>query len=107
MFSDVHRHLVLCMKPLHGHKPRFRQIVVIKTDVFELRILEGEAVQLDQQAIANAVAAEIHAHEALAPAVAHAEKEYIASVGEVGARLTRQRPPLCTSLGLKLPDQRK
>jgi len=49
MFSDVHRHLVLCMKPLHGHKPRFRQIVVIKTDVFELRILEGEAVQLDQQ----------------------------------------------------------
>ena len=80
MFSDVHRHLVLCMKPLHGHKPRFRQIVVIKTDVFELRILEGEAVQLDQQAIANAVAAEIHAHEALAPAVAHAEKEYIASV---------------------------
>jgi hypothetical protein len=80
MFSDVHRHLVLCMKPLHGHKPRFRQIVVIKTDVFELRILEGEAVQLDQQAIANAAAAEIHAHEALAPAVAHAEKEYIASV---------------------------
>jgi len=53
MFSDVHRHLVLCMKPLHGHKPRFRQIVVIKTDVFELRILEGEAVQLDQQAIAS------------------------------------------------------
>jgi hypothetical protein len=42
--------------------------------VFELRILEGEAVQLDQQAIANAAAAEIHAHEALAPAVAHAEK---------------------------------
>jgi hypothetical protein len=68
------------MKPADRKRLRFRQIVVIEDNVFEVRILEGDAVQLDSRAIANAAAVEIHAHEALAPAIAQAEKEYIASV---------------------------
>jgi hypothetical protein len=53
MFHEVHRHLLLYRKLQDGHTPRFRHIIVVKSEIFEVRILDRDVVQLDPEAAAE------------------------------------------------------
>ena len=80
MHSEIHRHLVLC-KNLPGSPPfRFRQIVVVEREQFELRVFDSDTVRLDLEFTDGASGTDIQFHTTLPLAVLSAECEYKQSV---------------------------
>ena len=80
MFYEVHRHLLLYRKLHDGRALRFRHIIVIEKEVFEVRLVEGEIAQIDPADVVGVACAEVHPYCDLAPAIKHAETEYIKCV---------------------------
>jgi hypothetical protein len=74
MYSQLHANLV-AYKAEAG-KRRYRQIAVVEKEQFEVRIFEGNVVQLTPKFIAEGTDAEIYFHPNLKDAIADAEKEY-------------------------------
>jgi hypothetical protein len=64
MYSEVHLNRVLYnARPEPGH--RYRQIVVVEKEQFEVRIFEGDVVQRDPKFMANNSDAEMYFHPTL------------------------------------------
>jgi len=80
MHSEIHRHLVLYKDLPDSRRSRFRQIVVVEREQFEVRIFESDILQLDREFTDDTSGAEIHLHAALPFAVLNAESEYKQSV---------------------------
>jgi hypothetical protein len=79
MHGEIHRNRVLYREhPQPGH--RYRQIVVVEKDRFEVLIFEGDVVQTDPQFIAQCSDAEISLHQTLKAALAEAESEFQRSI---------------------------
>jgi hypothetical protein len=79
MRGDVHEGFVLYKNnPKPGH--RYRQIVVVEMDQFEVRILGGDVIQPDPHFSADSQDAEVYFHSSLEAALADARKEFDASV---------------------------
>ena len=64
MYSEIHRHLVLCKKLPDSTQSRFRQIVVVEREQFEVRVLEGDVVQLDLRFSDDVAGADVTSHVA-------------------------------------------
>jgi hypothetical protein len=79
MYGQVHENLVL-----YRHRPipgaRFRQIVVVELEQFQVRILEGEVVQLEPNFTASNSDATYQLHPDLKSALDDATREFDASV---------------------------
>ena len=82
MFAEIHRHFVL----FRGHPHRFKQIVVVEMERFEVRMIENDSVVLNPVFTDNDLSA--LAHPDLNSAVLRAEKEYTLSVREGWRALT-------------------
>ena len=80
MYSEIHRHLVLCKKLPNSTQSRFRQIVVVEREQFEVRVLESDVVQLDLRFTDDVAGADVKFHTSLSSAVLNAEDEYKQSV---------------------------
>lgn len=80
MYSEIHRHLVLYKNSPDLRQPRFRQIIVVEREHFEVRVLESELVQLDPKVSDDTSSAEIRCHADLQAAVLNAENVYKESV---------------------------
>jgi hypothetical protein len=79
MYGQIHENLVLyCDRPIPG--ARFRQIVVVELEPFQVRILDGEVVQSDPHFSANNPDALFQLHPDLQSALADATREFDASV---------------------------
>jgi hypothetical protein len=74
MYSQLHSNLV-AYKTEAG-KRRFRQIAVVEKEQFEVRIFEGDVVQLEPKFIAASTDAEVFFHSNVEDAIADAEKEF-------------------------------
>jgi hypothetical protein len=81
MYKQVHSNVVL-YRPQVQVGSRYRQIVVVEKEQFELRIFEGEVAQLEPKFIADGTDAEVHFHSTVNDAQRDAEKEFQASVAE-------------------------
>jgi hypothetical protein len=79
MYSEVHLNRVL-YKPAPVASSRFRQIVVVEKEQFEVRIFEGAVVQLDPEFIANCSDAEVVFHPTLQSAREDVNKEFQDSI---------------------------
>jgi hypothetical protein len=79
MYGEIHANLVL-YKPSSIPGNRYRQIVVVESERFEVRILEGEVLRSDPQFAANSEDAEVHIHLNIKSALDDADKEFDASV---------------------------
>lgn len=80
MYAEIHRHLVLC-KNLPGSPPsRFRQIVVVEREQFEVCVFDSDTLQLDLKFTDVALGTDIQFHTTLPLAVLTAECEYKQSV---------------------------
>ena len=75
MFGEVHFNRVLYKKQPPGAKPVYRQIAVVETGQFEVRIFEGQVVQTNPKFIAESSDAEVFIRRALKQAIADAESE--------------------------------
>ena len=80
MYSEIHRHLVLCKNLPDWAQSCFRQIVVVEREQFEVRVFESDVVQLDLKFTDEAAGAEIQCHVSLPLAILNAESEYKQSV---------------------------
>jgi hypothetical protein len=79
MYGQVYGNRVLYkMNPEPGH--RYRQIVVVELEQFQVRVLGGNVIQPDPHFLADSQDAEVTFHSSLQAAVDDAEKEYKASV---------------------------
>jgi hypothetical protein len=79
MYGQVHANLVLYKRnPKPGH--RYRQIIVVELEQFQVRVLGGDVVQADPQFSAESQDAEVYFHSSLQSAVDDAEKEFKGSV---------------------------
>jgi hypothetical protein len=77
MKGEIHANLLLYKpSPIPGN--RFRQIVVVEAERFEVRILEGQVLR-DAQFAANSEDAEVHFHSDMKSALDDAEKEFRSS----------------------------
>jgi len=74
MYSQLHANLV-AYKTDAG-KRRYRQIAVVEKEQFEVRIFEGNVVQLEPKFIAESTNAEVYFHPDVKDAIADAEKEF-------------------------------
>jgi hypothetical protein len=61
-----------------GH--RYRQIVVVELEQFQVRVFGGDVIQSDPNFSADSQDAEVYFHPSLKSAVDDAEKEFLASV---------------------------
>lgn len=78
MKGEIHANLVLYKpSPIPGN--RYRQIVVVESDRFEVRILEGEVLRPDPQFAASSEDAEVHFHSDMKSALDDADKEFRSS----------------------------
>jgi hypothetical protein len=74
MKGEIHTNLLLYKpSPIPGN--RYRQIVVVKTNRFEVRILEGEVLR-DAQFAASSEDAEVHIYSDLNSALDEVEREF-------------------------------
>ena len=80
MHSEIHRHLLLYKDLPDSRRSRFRQIVVLEREQFEVRIFESDILQLEREFSDDASVAEIQFHATLPLAVLSAESEYKQSV---------------------------
>jgi hypothetical protein len=79
MHDEIHANLVLYKpSPIPGN--RYRQIIVVESERFEVRILEGEVLRADPHFAANSEDAEVHIHLDIKSALDDADKEFNASV---------------------------
>jgi hypothetical protein len=79
MYGQVHGNLVLYWgRPTTG--ARFRQIVVVELEQFQVPILEGEVLQLEPQFSASNPDALYQLHPDLQSALDDADREFDASV---------------------------
>jgi hypothetical protein len=74
MYSELHRNLVAYK--IEAGKRRYRQIAVVEKEQFEVRIFEGEVLQLEPQFAAKNSYAEVYLHPTLEAAITDAEKEF-------------------------------
>jgi hypothetical protein len=81
MYNEIHSNAVL-YRPQVQVGGRYRQIVVVEKEQFQIRIFEGDVEQLDPKFLADSTDAEIYFHPTLNAAVKDAEKEFQASVTE-------------------------
>jgi hypothetical protein len=94
MNGEIHVNRVLYKT---GPKPgdRYRQIVVVELEQFQVRILEGEVIQPDPQFTAGSDDAEVSFHADLKSALAEADQEFRASVASGWLPYSRvTSPPL-------------
>lgn len=81
MYGEIHANRVLYRKkPQPGHE--FRQIVVVETSRFQVRIFEGNVIQTDPKFLADNPTAEYYFHDNLKDALADAEKEFAQSMAD-------------------------
>ena len=80
MYAEIHRHLVLYRNSPECAQSRFRQIVVVERDQFEVRVVESDTVQLDPKFTDDGSQSEIEFHAGLSQAVLKAEQLYKQSV---------------------------
>lgn len=74
MKGEIHANLLLYKpSPIPGN--RYRQIVVVESERFEVRILEGEVLR-DAQFAASSEDAEAHFYSDMKSALDEAEKEF-------------------------------
>ena len=79
MYGEVHANRVLYRdNPIPG--ARFRQIVVVELEQFQVRILQGAVVQIAPRFTADNPDSELYLHSDLKSALEYAEKEFKASV---------------------------
>lgn len=79
MYGQVYaNHVLYKDRPEPNH--RFRQIVVVELEQFQLRILGGDVIQEDPQFSATNPDAELYIHPDLKSALDDADKEVAASV---------------------------
>ena len=79
MYGQVHENRVLYKDEA---KPgnRYRQIVVVELEQFDVRILEGDVIRSDPQFLASSESAELYPHSDLQAALKDAEEEFRRSV---------------------------
>jgi len=74
MRSEVHRHYVLYNGvPRVG--TRYKDIAVVEQDQFEVRIFEGDVLQIQPEFTVKVSRSETHSHATLSLAIADAQKE--------------------------------
>ncbi len=74
MRGEIHaNHVLYREQPLPGH--RYRQVVVVEMEQFQVFIFGGDVVQEDPQFFADSLDAEVHFHSNLQPALDDAEAE--------------------------------
>lgn len=80
MFLEIHRHLVLYKRLPDSPTCRFRQILVVERDKFEVRVFDGEVFQKIPSIGDDVSGMEIQFHSSLDSAVLDAEKQFTQSV---------------------------
>lgn len=80
MVLEIHRHLVLFKRSPDLATFRFRQILVVEGDKFEVRVFDGEAFQKVPSIGDDVSGMEIQIHPSLESAVLDAEKQFKQSV---------------------------
>ena len=78
MKGQIHANLVL-YKPRLRPGNQYRQIVVVESERFEVRILEGEVLRSDPEFAASSEDAEVHFHSDMKSALDDADKEFRSS----------------------------
>jgi hypothetical protein len=77
---EIHRHLVLFKRLPDSTTCRFRQILVVERDKFEVRVFDGETFQKVPSVGDDVSGMEIQIHPSLESAVLDAEKQFKQSV---------------------------
>ncbi len=80
MFSELHRHLVLFKRLPDSPTCRFRQILVVERDKFEVRVFESDVFQGTLAIGDDATGTQIQFHSSLDSAVLDAERQFKQSV---------------------------
>ena len=80
MYAEIHRHFVLFKNSLDSGHCRFRQIVVVERNQFEVRVFESDIIELDPKFTDDGSDTGVQFHSTLSPAVLNAESEYKQSV---------------------------
>ena len=80
MYAEIHRHFVLFKNSLDSGHCRFRQIVVVERNQFEVRVFESDIIELDPKFTDDGSGTEVQFLSTLSPAVLIAESEYKQSV---------------------------
>ena len=78
MFGETHRHFVLFKARSESENFRYKQIVVIEREQFEVRVFETDSINLNPQFTDDCLQSE--AYSDLTSAVLGAEKQYKMSV---------------------------
>jgi hypothetical protein len=81
MYNQVHSNAVL-YRPQVQVGSRYRQIVIVEKENFEVRVFDGDVVQLEPQFLADSTDAVITFHPTLNEAIQDAEKEFRDSASE-------------------------
>ena len=80
MFTEIHRHFVLCKRSLDRSEVMYRHITLIEREQFEVQVLDCETVELNSSVHEDVELPEVQLYRDLGLGISGAEKEYKLSI---------------------------